>query len=543
VKARIGRLTVLVFLPIWLATGCSSFFGDVFDGSGNKQVLNLVEKAEPINLDTAKLIDDSSVKIVTNVMEGLMRLDKDNRPVPGMAADFPKVSADKKTYTFQLRDAKWSDGKPVTAYDFEYAWKRALNPETKSAYAFILYPIQGAEEYHTGKGSAEEVGVKVLDEKTLQVRLKEPIPYFLSLTSFITYSPQRKDIVEKYGDQYAEDADKMVYNGPFVLSEWEHQHSYRFVKNKNYWDRDHVFLDEVNVRIVPDSEEAMSMYVSNRADVVMLNNDLIEAFKDSKEFVTADSGTIYFLRFNTDFSIFRNQKIRQAFSLAVEREELVAKGLIDDIPAGGMVPPLVMGYEGYFRDHAEEYVDHDPEKAKSLLREGMEELDIDTLPAIELLVYDDDRKRIALVLKEQLQKNLGAEIRIHPLPQKQKFEVEEQGKFHLSFVRWTGDYNDPMTFLEMWHSQNALNFGGWSNKRYDRLIDRSRENTDYRKRERDLIEAEKILVEEAGAAPLYYEKEAYLQKTYVKNLVRHPVGAKYTLKWVRIDENLKNGER
>jgi oligopeptide transport system substrate-binding protein len=535
VKKRFSALAVLVGLTGWLLAGCGGFLGEAFKGSGEKQVLNLVEKAEPINLDTAKLIDDSSVKIATNVLEGLMRLDPENRPEPGMAADFPKISKDKKTYTFKLRDAKWSDGRPVTAHDFEYAWKRALNPKTKSAYAFILYPIEGAEEYHTGKGSAEDVGVKALDDKTLQVRLKEPIPYFLSLTSFITYSPQRKDIVEKYGDEYAKDADKMVYNGPFVMSEWSHQNSYQFSKNEKYWDRKNVHLDEVNVRIVPDAEEAMGMYVSNQADVVMLNNDLIDAFKDTKEFVTANSGTIYFLRFNTNFSIFANKKIRQAFSLSVDREELIAKGLKDDIPAGGMVPPLVMGYEGYFRDHAKEYVKHDPEKAKSLLQEGMKELGIDTLPDIELLVYDDDRKLIALTLKEQLQKTLGVKIRINPLPQKQKFEMEEQGKFHLTFVRWTGDYNDPMTFLDMWHSKNALNFGRWSNERYDELIERSRENPDFKKREKDLIQAEKILVEEAGAAPLYYEKEAYLQKTYVKNLVRHPVGAKYTLKWVRIE--------
>ena len=533
-KRRLSAFAMLILLAASLA-GCGTFLGDTFNGDGEKQVLNLVEKAEPINLDTAKLIDDSSVKIATNVLEGLMRLGPDNRPEPGMAADFPEISKDKKTYTFKLRDAKWSDGRPVTARDFEYAWKRALNPQTKSAYAFILYPIDGAEEYHTGKGRAEDVGVKALDDRTLQVRLKEPIPYFLSLTSFITYSPQRKDIVEKYGDDYAKDADKMVYNGPFVMSDWKHQHSYQFVKNKHYWDRENVHLDVVNVRIVPDAEEAMGMYVSNQADVVMLNNDLIDAFKDTKEFVSANSGTIYFLRFNTNFSIFGNKKIRQAFSLSVDREELIAKGLKDDVPAGGMVPPLVMGHEGYFRDHAKEYVKYEPEKAKILLQEGMRELGIDTLPAIELLVYDDDRKHIALTLKEQLKKVLGVEIRINPLPQKQKMEMEERGKFQLSFFRWTGDYNDPMTFLDMWHSKNALNFGRWSNGRYDELIERSRGNADFKKREKDLIQAERILVEEAGAVPLYYEKEAFLQKTYVKNLVRHPVGAKYTLKWVRIE--------
>lgn len=535
-KKRFSALAVLVWITVWLLAGCGPFLGKGTQGSGDKQVLNLVEKAEPVNLDTAKLIDDSSVKIATNVMEGLMRLGKDNQPEPGMAADFPQVSEDKKTYTFQLRKAEWSDGIPVTAYDFEYAWKRALNPETKSAYAFILYPIEGAEEYHTGKGKAEDVGVKALDDKTLEVRLKEPIPYFLSLTSFITYLPQRQDIVEQYGDEYAGDADKMVYNGPFVMSDWKHQHSYRFVKNEHYWDRENVHLDEVNVQIVPNAEKAMALYVSNKADVVMLSNDLIEAFKDSEEFVSVNSGTVHFLRFNTDFSIFSNKNIRKAFSLALNREKLIETRLKDDVPAGGMVPPLVMGYEGYFREHANEYVKHDPDKARSLLQKGMRELGIDTLPTIELLVYDDDRKLIALTLKEQLQKTLGAKIRINPLPQKQKFEMEEQGKFHLTFVRWTGDYNDPMTFLDVWHSQNALNFGHWSNGLFDELIERSRENPDFKSREEDLIEAEKILVEEAGAAPLYYEKEAFLQRAYVKNLVRHPVGAKYTLKWVRIEK-------
>ncbi|MFC4077557.1 peptide ABC transporter substrate-binding protein [Salinithrix halophila] len=536
-KKRFCAWTACLFLMATLLTACSNPFGEAKDGSGDKQVLNLVENSEPVNLDTARLIDDSSVKIMNNVMEGLMRLDQDNQPQPAMAKGLPEISSDRRTYTFKIREAEWSDGKPVRAQDFEYAWKRALDPKIQSEYAYILYPLLNAEKYNKGEVGADEVGVKALNDHTLQVRLEKPIPYFLSLTAFITYLPQRQDIVEKYGDQYAKEDENMVFNGPFKLAEWTHENSYRYKKNDRYWDRDRVSLDTINVQIVQDHSTAISLYQANKADVVALDSQLVGAFENSKEFVRVDSGTVYFLRYNTVNDFLSNADIRRAISMAVDREELVDKVLKDDTPAGGMVPPPIRGYGGrLFRDQTEEKVKYDPEKAKELLEKGMDDLGIDTMPTIDLLTYNDDRKKVAVLIQEQLKRILGLNVRIDPQPQKQKFELEKAGNFQLSLVRWTGDYDDPMTFLDMWHSNNPINFGHWKNTEFDSLIDRSKDTVDYRQREVNLIKAEKLLVDDAGVAPLYYERESYLHKPRVKNLYRHPVLAKYSLKWVSIQK-------
>jgi len=536
-----GVSLLVIFCLCVSTTGCN-WVPETLNGVGaaeEGQVLNMVENTEPVNLDTAKYIDDSSVKIINNVMEGLMRLDADNRPQPAIAADFPEISPDRKTYVFKLREAYWSDGEPVTAHDFEYAWKRALNPQTKNKYAYIFYPILNAEEYHTGKVKAGSVGVQALDEHTLKVRLKSPTPYFLSLLSFISYMPQRKDVVEKYGDQYARDADKMVYNGPFVLSEWEHERGYQLNKNEEYWDKDNVRLSRVNVKIVPQSDKAMRLYMSDLVDVVPLRNNLVDVFQPSKEFVSASSGTVYFLRFNVQNDFLSNRNVRKAITMALDREELTHDVLKSGTPAYAIVPPTIHGYDGYFRDQADrkqgKLVYYDVNEAREALQKGMTELGIDTPPTLKLLVYDDDRKMVALYVQEQLQKCLGIPVEISVEPAKKKVKLEMSGKFDMSIFRWTADYDDPMTFLDMWETKNGLNFGSWTNPLFDRIVEQSKDMTDYRLRNKNLIEAEKLLLEEYAAAPLYYEKDSfYMQKRYVKNLVRHPVGSEYSLKWVEI---------
>ncbi|BCU82126.1 peptide ABC transporter substrate-binding protein [Polycladomyces abyssicola] len=536
-----GVSLLVIFCLSLAAAGCS-WVPETLNGveaAEEGQVLNMVENTEPVNLDTAKYIDESSAKIITNVMEGLMRLDADNRPQPAIAADFPEISPDRKTYIFHLREAYWSDGEPVTAYDFEYAWKRALDPKTKNEYAYIFYPILNAEEYHTGKAKAESVGVQAIDEHTLKVRLKSPTPYFLSLLSFISYMPQRKDVVEKYGDQYARDADKMVYNGPFVLSKWEHEQGYQFAKNVEYWDKDNVRLSRVNVKIVPQSDKAIRLYMSDQVDVVPLRNKLVDVFQPSKEFVSTTSGTVNFLRFNVQNEFLSNRNIRKAITLVLDREELTHDVLKIGTPAYAMVPPTIHGYEGFFRELADrqqgKLVYYDVNAAKEALQKGMAELGMDKLPVLKLLVYEDDRKIVALYVQEQLEKYLGIPVEISVEPAKKKAKLEMNRKFDMSIFRWTADYDDPITFLDLWETKNGLNFGRWTNPRFDRIIEQSRDMTDYQLRNKSLIEAEKLLLQDYAAAPLYYENNVFfMQKSYVKNMVHHPVGAAYSLKWVEI---------
>ena len=251
-------------------------------GRDKKQVLDMTLTAEPPGLDSAVTTDVVSFDVLNNVMEGLYCLDKDNRPEPAIAAGVD-ISEDKKTYTFRLREAKWSDEEPVKAQDFEYAWKRALNPKTKGEYAYILYPIKNAEAHNTGQVSADEVGIKAVDEQTLQVELEYPVPYFLSLTTFPTYMPQRKDIVEKFGEKYGTEPDKMVYNGPFNLSEWQHEQKVQLQKSDTYWDRNTVRLETVNQYIVKDTSTGVNLYTSNQTDLTFLDSELSEAFKKSPD--------------------------------------------------------------------------------------------------------------------------------------------------------------------------------------------------------------------------------------------------------------------
>lgn len=508
------------------------------DASKDKQVLSLTADAEPPQLDSAEAVDGDSFNVLNNVMEGLMRLDKKNEPQPAMAEDFPKVSDDKRSYTFKIRkDARWSDGEPVTAQDFEYAWKRVLDPEKQLESAYILFPLENAQAYYGRKLPATTVGVKALDKRTLQVRLDEPIPYFLSLTASAAYYPQRKDIVEKYRKKYATEKDKLVYNGPFVISDWKHEHSYQLVPNKKYWDRKQVKLDQVHVKIVPDAVEATNLYTSGEVDMAPLSDNLVQAFNSNPDFVSVDRGATFLMLYNTRQPFFSNSKVRKAISLAIDRDSLASDVLKNSSrPAKGMVPDSIVGSRHEpFRKKAKDLLDYNPEQAKELLEEGMRELNISKPPSIQLNVNDDSRKKIALFLQEQLKNNLGMEIEINPQPMKQKLDAEMKGKFDLSLVRWIGRYDDPMAFMEVGHSQSRVNFGHWNDPDFDKLIAKAKHNTDFEQRDQDMIKAEKIVMAQAGVSPLFFESQAYIQKPYVKNLFRSPVGAEYSLKWTYID--------
>lgn len=505
-------------------------------GADKDQKLTLSITSEPPGLDSSKTTDTTSFDLLNNLMEGLYRLNKDNKPEPAIASRVD-ISDDKKTYTFHLRDAKWSDDKPVTAKDFEFAWKRALDPKTASEYAFILYPIKNAEAFNNEEVTADKVGVKAIDDKTLKVELDTPIPYFLSLTAFPTYLPLREDIVEKHGKKYAQEPDLMVYNGPFVLEEWQHEQNLKLTQNESYWDRHAVNLTDVTFNIVKESSTGVNLYTSDETDLTQLDNALADAFKKSPEYTPITGSAGYFLQFNiNDNDFFANDKVRRAISYAIDRESLVKQVLKDGSkPAFALVPPTIYSSDNkIFREEGTKGHQHNPSEAKRLLDEGMEELGIKDKPSITLLSYDDHRKQIAVYIQEQLKINLGMDIKIDPQPSKQKIDREDNGDFEMTFAGWAADYNDPMSFLEIFMSTNPINVGHWKNGKYDELVRKSLTNPDFKKRSKDLIEAEKILLEEAPIAPIHYEGKVYLQKQYVKDVVRHPTGAELSLKWAYI---------
>ncbi|EDL65876.1 peptide ABC transporter substrate-binding protein [Bacillus sp. SG-1] len=544
-KQSLILLSILLVLSAFLTAcgGGNDNNGDTAgtDGGKNEQVLNLLESSEIPSLDSTLGTDSVSFNVMNNVFEGLYRLGEDDEPVLGMASEEPEVSEDGKTYTFKLRDAKWSNGEPVTAQDFEYAWKKALNPDNASEYAYIMFDIKNAEKVNNGELPVEEAGIKAIDDKTLQVELETIVPYFKSLLTFATFLPQNQAYVEEQGDQYGLEAANAIYNGPFVLSDWKHEQSFQMKKNADYWEADVVKLEEINFNIVKDTSTRVNLYETNETDVAVLSEQYVDSYKDDPNFNTRLRTSTFFLRLNQNNEVLANKNARKAFDAAWDKEGVVQVLLNDgSIPAYYLVPDdFVTGPNGDdFRDTNGQLGEYNPEKAAELWNTAKEELGIETA-SLELLNYDSENSRkIGEYLKEQLESTLeGLTITISQQPFKQKLEVEQRGDYDFSFAGWGPDYPDPMTFLDMFVTGSSYNQTGFSNEKYDQLINDAQTTLldDPEKRWEALLEAERILLEEQAISPMFQDGSAYLQREYVKNLYRHSFGADYSYKWTYIE--------
>lgn len=533
-------LSVVLVLGALLA-GCSSQSKTATTSQGqSEQVLNLNLGEEPPTLDPQKATDEVSITVLNAVLEGLVRYNKDGKieKGSGLAKDW-KISDDGLTYTFYLKDAKWSDGNPITAYDFEYAWKRALDPKTGSQYAYQLYYIKGAEEYNSGKGSADQVGVKALDDKTLQVTLKAPAPQFLGLTSFVTYLPLEKSVYEKYGDKVGSDPSTMVFSGPFIIKEWNHEQNIVLEKNPNYWDKDNVKLDKINFSMIKDNNSLVQNYDTGALDSIFIPGDYIDKYKDSPEFHTYALATVWYLQFNNKDKIFKNANIRKAFTLAVNRELFVKEVMKNgSIPAEAVVPPGIPGYNGDFRSEAGPgyFKDNDVAQAKEYLQKGLQELGLSKLPTIKFLTGDSDTaKKYSVALQQMWNQALGVQVEIQNVAFKVRLDMMDRGDYQIVLAGWGADYNDPMTFLDMWETNNGNNTAFYSNPEYDKLIEQAKVNGDPKSRVEEMIQAEKILMEDMPIGPLWFQARAYVVKPYVKNLYFPAFGPDWEMKWTYIE--------
>jgi oligopeptide transport system substrate-binding protein len=550
VKKKLSLFLVLLLAVSTFLAACGGNNDTAKDNNGGtankpaekkEQVLNLLETSEIPSLDSALATDQVSFIVLNNVMEGLYRLGKDNKPVPGVAESY-EVSQDGKVYTFKLRkDAKWSNGDPVTAHDFVFAWRRVLDPKTASEYAYIMYDIKNAEEVNQGKLPVDQLGVKAVDDHTLQVELKNPIPYFISLTVFGSFMPQNEKFVKSQGEKYGLEANTTLYNGPFVLSDWKHEQGWTYKKNPNYWDKDNVKLETINVKIVKDTATAVNLYETKKADRVILTAEFVDKYKNDKNFHTELEPSIFWLRMNTKNELLKNVNARKAIAMAIDKQALVDTLLNNGtVVANYLVPKdFVEGPNGKdFRDENGDLVKYDVEEAKKLWEQAKKELGKDKF-TIELLNYDTDTaKKTGEYLKEQLEKNLpGLTVNIKQQPFKQKLELESNMQYDLSFSGWGPDYQDPMTFIDLWVTNSPHNQTGWSNPEYDKLVKDAKTTllSDLQARWDAMLKAEKLLFEEMPIAPLYQRGSAYLQREYVKDIVSHPFGGDYSYKWAYIE--------
>ncbi|MBM7665610.1 oligopeptide transport system substrate-binding protein [Solibacillus kalamii] len=504
-------------------------------GDGEKE-LDLLITSEPPSLHPQLASDTTSGAILENTFEGLTTL-VEGEPVLAAAEDY-KVSDDLLTYTFTLRDAQWSNGEKVTAEDFEYAWKWALNPENASEYSTILYPIKGAEEYNNGKGNAEDVAIKAIDEKTLEVTLNAPTPYFLELTAFKTFYPIHKATAEADPKWYTE-ADTYVSNGAYNLSTWNHSGDIVLEKSDTYWDTENVDIDTVNIAMVESETTQMTMFDAGEIDFLgapygTISLDAIDRLKSEDKLNVSDMSSIYWYKFNTEDTVMQNENIRKALALAIDREGLISnvvKG--EQEPALGIVPNSVEGFgddEGYFKDA-------DFEEAKKYLEAGLKELGLANPADLEVKVSyntSEAHSAIAQFIQQGWSSNLGITVKLDNSEWQVYLDKIGNGDYQIGRLGWGADYNDAYTFLEMYNSaENGNNQTGWSNDEYTALLNESITETDPDKRTEKLLEAEAVIMEEMPVAPIYYNTNLNVVSDEVENMVPDALG-NINLKYVKM---------
>ncbi|MED1954032.1 peptide ABC transporter substrate-binding protein [Brevibacillus centrosporus] len=529
-KRSFAIMSVLVLLT-GLFAGCSNnntsqpqsspSASQTDQANAEPQILRM-NAAEPETLDSGMSNDVISGAFIRSLYDSLVRLDKVGKPVNSVASDI-KISDDKKVYTFTLRESKWSNGDPVTAKDFAFAWMRVLDPKTASGSAYKYYPIKNARAFFQGNAKAEDVGIKVIDDKTLEVTLENPTPYFLTLATF--YYPVNQKVVEGNAD-WAKKPETIVTNGPFKLSIWEHKNKIELVKNDQYWEKDVVKLDKIDFSMIEDTNTELEMFNNDDLDwagapISGLPADAIGPLHEEGKLQTMERATNYYLLFQTEKAPFTNEKIRKAFSYAINRKDIADNiGQAGQTPLMGFVPlSASLKKEGYFKDN-------DTETAKQLLADGIKELGLAKLPEITYLYNTSDlNKKIAEALQAQWKQVLGVDVKLVNKELKVMFDDQEQGNYMISRSGWTGDYNDSVNFLELLMEKNSSNNSTlWHSEKYVELVQKAYAEPDESKRNEYLVEAEGILMDEMPVTGIYSSVNSWVQSEKVKGITVDPLG-------------------
>ncbi|MGM0218600.1 peptide ABC transporter substrate-binding protein [Enterococcus sp. AZ126] len=541
-KFAISALVLLFFMA-----GCNSA-ENTESKESKKAVVHFTEPAELLTLDTTQEEDFTSFNAQNQVLEGLYQLNEKDEAVPAVAKELPAISDDKKTYTISLREnAKWSNGEPVTADDFLYAWRRAVTPETAPSYASLFVSsIQNAEAIYQGKMKPDQLGVEAPDEHTLVIHLIKPIPYFTSLLTFETFFPINQAFAEKQGSNYGTSSKTTLYNGPFILEGWEqNSDTWQYVKNPEYWDKKNVTVDEIQTTVVKSTSTAVNLYQTDELDRVVLDGEFSKQYKNDPDFQNQNDTKMGYLRFNQDQGkLLENVNLRKAISLAIDREIFVKNVLGDgSIAAEGFVPQNFVQNPKTGEDFRKEngvQQTFDKDAAQEAYAKAKEELNKDEITLVYLTKDTDTEKKTAEYLASQIAEVLpGINFEITTLPSNNLQERYLSGDYDIAFGQWMPDFKDAITFLDMFASTSGLNHVNYKNPSYDRLIQAasSTDAADEEKRWTDLLQAEQLLLaEDYTIAPIYQQQTALLQKKNIHDVVKHSFGSPYSFKYIKVEE-------
>ncbi|MCA2958923.1 MAG: peptide ABC transporter substrate-binding protein [Silvanigrellales bacterium] len=491
---------------------------------------------EPPSMDPTKQADSVSGAWLTHLFEGLMTTDKNGDMVPG-AAEKMSVSADGKTYTFTIRkNAKWHDGKPVTAQDFEFAFKRLVDPAYASEYSFIAETAQivNATEIIGKKLPTDQLGAKALNDSTFEVKLKNPVTFFPSLMAFNTFFPIRKDLVEKHGDKFATNLESLVGNGPFKLVQWQKEASMRMEKAPTYWNAKAIKITALEAPVmVKDAGASYNLFRTGGTDLVGLDFERLKlAQKDKLAIKSHSDGAVFYLQMNTvDGKLFSNVKLRQALSIGINRREYINKisAIPGDKPAFGVIPDYMPGSKKgstYRKEAPLAFKDGDLAKAKSLVKEYLAETKQAKVPSFTLLTGDSSTaKRDSEYFQQTLSKVFDTEVKVDSVPFKTRLQKMRDSQFDVVAAGWGPDYLDAMTFADLFMQNNSNNHGQFKDSKYDELILSAQKSADPAERINLIKQAEKILIVDKAAIAAYHQRgRAYVLANGLTGVRRAQVG-------------------
>lgn len=500
--------------------------------------MNVMLETPVESLDPQQATDGTSFEVIADYTDGLMQMDADGQAVPAIAESYD-LSDDGLTYTFHLRsDAKWSNGTPVIAADFVFAWQRAVDPAVASEYAYMLSDIgqiKNAAEIIAGDMDKSELGVTAVDDTTLQVELNVPVSYFLSLMYFPTFYPVNEEFFNSCGDTFATSPETTLSNGAFILDSYEPAATaFHLTKNADYYDAGRIQLSGLSYQVIQDSQQALMSYQTGALDTTLVNGEQVDQVKDDPEFKTVGAGYLWYVSPNMDaVPELANLNVRLALTMAIDRDAITGDVLKDgSAPTYTAVPPeFAAGPDGSdFSADQTKFADvctYDATAAADYWTKGLEELGITELSLDMVVDADDAPQKVAQVLKEQWETTLpGITVNLVVEPKKQRVQDMQDGNYQLGLTRWGPDYADPMTYLGMWVSGNSNNYGLWSNADYDAIIDECTTGdlcTDAEGRWERLYDAEQIVMDEAVIFPLYTQCNAEMLSSKVTGVEYHPV--------------------
>ncbi len=535
----IGGIALLMMALSWATslTGSSSGGNNAVDVASNTITVFLRE--EPPQLNSSLSTDQVSGSVLGHVIEGLLRYDENNRLAPAVAE---RWELREHGATFWLReDARWSDGKPVTAHDFVFGWQTGLDPANASEYAFILYAIKNGEAINTGEMPVGSLGARAVDDHTLEVEFERPLAYFDKLVAFSTYAPIREDFYRATNGAYGADADKLLYNGPFVISSWVHGASLKMERNPLYWDRDRARVDAIDFAyITSDANATLNLFKDNKIAYASLQaenlNDAMEQRWQINRFM---DGSVFYIEFNhREGRVTANHHLRKAMQLATDSAELVYKvtKLPGYLPGESLFPVWLKGVDGFLREeYPANYPSMNVEQARWHLTQAKRELDIDEFPSLVLLSGDNPISSIQSEYYQQVfKKHLGLDIKIDKQIFKQRLAKMLSGDFDMVLAGWGPDYDDPLTFGDLFASWNLNNRGQYRNPELDKWVRIAQNEQDTKTRMDAFGEIQRIMIDDAVILPNYERGITYVTHPQMKGMVRRAVGPDpdFTNAWI-----------